>query len=143
MANIDFFDTKECEWSDQSVYISGARMAKVVGVDWKPTQAKELLYAEGNQPIGIQKGNKGYSGNLKILKGALVDIKRASIAAGGEGPLDIEFDIVVKYQAKGGRPLEVVTLVTCQVTEVPEGWEQAAMKMEMTLPFIYLRQITV
>lgn len=143
MADFDFFNSKEVEWVDMSILFSGFPMIKFQGIDWKPTQAKELLYAEGNQPIGIQKGQKGYSGNLKLLKGALDVIRLASIAAGGEGPLDIEFDIVVKFRAKGGtlgRPLQVTTLVSCQFTEVPEGWENTATSMSMTLPFIYLRQ---
>lgn len=142
MPNIDFFNSKEVEWSDQQVQISGARIAKIQAINWKPTQAKELLYAEGNQPIGIQRGNKGYGGDMKILKGALDDMRRAAIAAGGEGPLDLEFDIVVKFQAKQGRPLQLTTLVTCQITEVPEGWEQGATSMPITLPYIYLRQVS-
>lgn len=138
MPGLQFFDSKECEWRDMTVFFAGARIAKIRGLKYKSMKDKELLYAGGDTPIGIQSGNRGYEGEIKILKGALEDINAAAIAAGGKDCLDIAFDLVVVYQAAKNRPLQTDTLLNVEIKEFEKGWDQGGKSMEITLPILFL-----
>lgn len=142
MPSIPFFDTKECEWSDTTVNIAGANLTKARGIAYKATKDKELLHAAGDEPVSIQAGNRGYSGTIKLLKGALDDMNRAAKLAGGADVLDLEFDIVITYKAKGSRTLQTDTLVGVQVQEFEKGWDQGAKFMEISLPIIFVKLIS-
>jgi hypothetical protein len=136
---MDFFNSKECEWADMEVMLAGAPVTKIRSLKYKAKKDKEELYAEGDQPIAIQGGNRSYEGEIKVLKGALDDMNVASVAANGQDILDMEFDIVVTYKAKANRALRQDILVGVQVKEFEQSWQQGAKHMEVTLPIIFLR----
>lgn len=138
MATIPFFDTKECEWSDVKVQIAGANVTKLRGISYKATKDKELLYSTGDSPVSVQSGNRAYEGQIKLLKGALDDLNRAAIAAGGEDVLDLAFDIVITYRQKGSRAMQIDTLIGVQVKEFEKAMEQGAKFMDVTLPIVFL-----
>ena len=137
------FDSKECEWSDIDLFINGVRVAKVQDIRYKKTQEKELLHAAGNEPGGIQKGNKGYGGSMILLKGAVDVMNLTALAAGGEDLLDVEYTLVCSYFPKGIRALKVDTLVAVEITEYEMGMAQNAKSMPVTLPFIFLRKVSI
>ena len=137
-----FFNSKECEWVDLLVIFAGSRLIKLRGLKYKASKDKQLLHAAGDEPISIQSGNREYEGELKVLKGALDDMNRAAIAAGGEDILDIAFDIVVTYKAKGSRILQVDTLVNVEIKDFEKGMDQGAKYMEVTLPILFTKLIT-
>jgi hypothetical protein len=143
MATIPFFDSKECEWADMTVLLAGATLTKIRGVKYKATKENQLLHAAGDEPIGIQGGNRTYEGQIKVLKGALDDMNRAAIAAGGDDILDLQFDIVVTYKAKGTRALQTDTLVNVEVKDFEKGWEQGAKSMDVTLPIVFMKLLAV
>lgn len=136
---MDFFNSKECEWADMEVLLAGAPVTKIRGLKYKAKKDKEALYADGDQPIAIQSGNRSYEGEIKILKGALDDMNRAARAALGQDILDLEFDIVVTYKPRSNRALKQDILVGVQVKEFEQGWQQGAKHMEITIPIIFLR----
>src|ERR1700744_4271064 len=103
MPSIPFFDSKDCEWDDMSVLFAGATLTRIRGVKYKAAKDKQLLHGAGDEPISIQSGNRTYEGQIKVLKGAIDDMNRAAQTAGGEDILDLQFDIVITYQAKGTR----------------------------------------
>lgn len=135
------FDTKECEWADLELFINGTRVAKVQSAKYKRTQEKELLYAAGNEPISVQRGNQGYGGSLRLLKGAVDSLNEAAVAAGGKDLLDISCVVVVNYKAKGTRLKQTDTLNGVEFTEYEKGMEQNAKSMPIELPIVYLSQI--
>ncbi len=136
-----FFDTKECEWADMEILFNGVKIGKATGLKYKKTQEKEHLYASGNEPISIQKGNKGYEGSLSLLKGAVDDIISATKAAGGEDILDAEFTLVCVYKARGNRALKTDTIVGAEFTEFEYGLMQNDKKSEIALPIKFLRLV--
>lgn len=135
-----FFDTKECEWSDQDVYLNGFKIAKITGLKFKKSQEKEALYAGGDEPISIQKGNKAYEGTLTLLKGAVDNMNTAAITAGGDDLLDITWTLTVVFKAKGARILKSHTLIGIDFDEFEEGLMQNDKKSEIPLAFKYLRK---
>ncbi len=142
MPSIPFFSTKECEWSDVTVQIAGATVTKLRGISYKAMKDKELLHAAGDSPISIQSGNRTYEGNIKVLKGALDDMNRAAIAAGGKDVLDLAFDVVIVYKPKGSRVLQTDVLVNVEIKEFQKGWDQGAKSMDVDLPILFTDMVT-
>lgn len=142
MPTIPFFDSKDCEWADMTVTIAGATLTKITGIKYKASQEKKLLYAAGSEPISIQSGNRSYEGQIKVLKGAIDDMNRAALAAGGDDIMDLRFEIVVTYKAKGTRALQTDTLVNVEVSNFEKGWDQGAQSMEVSLPIVFMKLLT-
>jgi hypothetical protein len=69
-------------------------------------------------------------------------MNRAAIAAGGDDVLDLQFDVVVTYKAKGTRALQTDTLIGVEIKEFEKGWEQGAKSMDVTLPIVFMKLIT-
>lgn len=141
MPTIPFFDSKDCEWADMTVMVAGSVLTKIKGLKYKAAKEKELLHAAGDEPISVQSGKRTYEGSVKVLKGALDDLNRAAIAAGGDDILDLQFDVVVTYKAKGTRPLQTDTLIGVEVKQFEKGWEQGATSMEVELPVVFLKLV--
>ena len=135
------FNSQECAWADQSFQIFGAKTDKLRGLSFTKKVEKEALYADGDEPGGIQSANKSYEGKIKVLKGMLDDWNAAAIAAGYNDILDIPPSLVsgtVVYRAAANRPLQGFNLAGIAFTELPYGWEQGAKMMELELPIIFL-----
>lgn len=129
------FNSKEYEWSDVSVVAAGRNITGLRGVKYSEKQDKELIYAKGNKPQGVQTGNVEYSGELTLLQS---EYEALRVASGGS-ILKASLDIVVSY----GNPTkgDVITtdiLVGCQFTEDNTEWKQGDKFQEKSLPFIFL-----
>src|SRR5690606_27003841 len=101
---------------------------------YKSSQEKELLYAAGNEPISVQRGNRAYGGTFRFLKGAVDKLNAAAKAAGGEDLLDLSLVAVINYKAKGSRAVQTDTLTGVEITEYEKGMEQNAKSMPIELP---------
>jgi hypothetical protein len=132
------FDSKECEWADLTLFLDGVKVTKVTRVKYKKSHEKEALYAAGSEPFSIQRGNKSYTGEIALLKGAVDALNKAAVAAGGDDLTDVSFTVGVVYKAKGTRVLQTDTLSGWEFTEYEKGMEQNAKKMEVTLPGLFL-----
>lgn len=135
---MQFFDSKEYEWADIRVHIAGAGLLKLQGIKWGTKQDKEYLYGAGDEPIGIQKGNRSYPCEVTVLAGALADMNVAAKAAGGRDILDLEIPVTITYLPAPGRPLRVVKLKGVQFSEFEEGWTQGDKNKQVTLPAMAL-----
>lgn len=129
------FNSKEYEWADVSVVMAGRSVTGIRGIEYSSSQEKEALYAKGNKPHGIQRGNKSYSGTITLLQS---ELEALSEAAGGDA-LDATFNVVVCY----GNPMKGDTIKTdllagVEITEIPKGLKQGDKFMEIALPVIML-----
>lgn len=129
------FNSREYEWADVSVVAAGRMITGIRGVSYTSSQEKEALYGKGNKPHSIQRGNKTFSGSIRLLQS---ELEALELAAGGDA-LNISFNIVVAY----GNPLkgDVITtdlLVGCEITEIPKGLNQNDKFMEIELPLVML-----
>lgn len=128
------FNSREYEWSDVTVVLAGRDVTGIRGISYSPAQEKEALYAKGNKPHSIQRGNKSYSGSVRLLQSELLALQ----AAAGD-VLDITTDIVVAY----GNPTKGDVIHTDLVrgvsfTEVPQAINQNDKFMEIEIPFVAL-----
>ena len=129
------FNSREYEWSDVAVVMAGRMVTGIRGISYTSSQEKEVLYAKGNKPHSIQRGNKSYSGSIRLLQSELDALE----AAARGDVLDVSFNIIVSY----GNPLkgDVITtdiLMGCEITEVPKSINQNDKFMEIELPLIIL-----
>ena len=128
-------DTREYEWSDVSVVLAGRDVTGIRGVSYNPQQEKEALYAKGNKPHGIQRGNKSYAGTIRLLQS---EYDALNAAAGGDA-LDVSFNIVVSYgNPSKGDVITTDLLVGAEITSKPKGLNQNDKFMEIELPLIML-----
>lgn len=129
------FNTREYEWADVSIVAAGRMVTGVRGVSYTSSQEKEALYGKGNKPHAIQRGNKAYSGSLKLLQSELEALERA---AGGDA-LDASFNIIVAYgNPSKGDVITTDLLKGCEITEIPKGLSQNDKFMEIELPIVML-----
>lgn len=135
---MQFFDTAECEYADAVMHLAGARPRKMTGFSFKASKEKEAIHGEGDRPIGIQSGNRTFTGELRFHKGVLDDINKAALAAGGRDALDIAFDVVVTFKAKGARTLQTLTAIGVEITEFEYAMSQGDKSMQITLPVVFL-----
>jgi hypothetical protein len=143
MSAINFFDSKECEWADMTIFVSGSPLTKIRGLKYGVKTEKKHLFAAGDDPISVQSGNREPAGSFKVLKSAADAINLAAVAAGGRDITDLVFDIIVYYKPKGIRPPQTDTLVGCEVSAFDKSWEQGATNMEVELPFLFLSLLSV
>jgi hypothetical protein len=138
MSSISFFDSKECEWADMTLSVSGSPLTKIKGVKYGVKTEKKHLFAAGDDPVSIQSGNRQPTGTLRVLKSAIDAMNSAAVTAGGRDITDLVFDVVVYYKPRGTRPPQTDVLVNCEVSGYEKGWEQGATEMEVELPFLFL-----
>lgn len=128
-------DTREYEWADVSVVLAGRDVTGIRGVSYNSDQEKEALYAKGNKPHGIQRGNKSYSGSIRLLQS---EYDALNAAAGGDA-LDVSFNIVVSYgNPSKGDVIKTDLLVGVEITSKPKGLNQNDKFMEIELPLVML-----
>ena len=129
------FNSREYEWSDINVVMAGRNVTGFRAVSYTSKQEKEALYAKGNKPNSIQRGNKSYEGSNSLVQSEYEALKQA---AGGD-ILDASIDLVVSY----GNPTKGDTIVTdllqgVEFTDDKTEWKQGDKFQEKELPFIFL-----
>ena len=128
-------NTREYEWSDITAVMAGRNVTGLRAVKYSSKQEKELLHAKGSKPVGIQRGNKTYDGEIGLLQSEYEALRKAS----GGDILDISFDLVVAYgNPNNGDVITTDLLVGCEFTEDNTEWKQGDKFQEKTLPFIYI-----
>ena len=133
-------NTREYEWADITAVLAGRNVTGFRAVKYSHKQEKELLHAKGNKPIGIQRGNKTYDGEITVLQSEYEAMKKA---AGGD-ILDASFDMIVSYgNATKGDTITTDALIGCEFTEDSTEWKQGDKFQEKALPFIYVDQKSV
>lgn len=129
------FNSREYEWADINVVLAGRTVTGFRAVKYSSKQEKEALYAKGNKPHGIQRGNKSYEGSISLTQS---EYEALSQASGGD-ILDVSLDLVVSY----GNPTKGDVIVTdllqgAEFTEDNTEWKQGDKFLEKELPFVFL-----
>lgn len=128
-------DTREYEWADVTVVMAGRDVTGIRGVSYTSGQEKEALYAKGNKPHGIQRGNKSYTGSIRLLQS---EYEALNAAAGGDA-LDVSFNIIVSYgNPSKGDVISTDLLVGAEITSKPKSMNQNDKFMEIELPLTML-----
>lgn len=140
------FDSREFEFADTKVSILGVELTGLRGLTYKKSQEKEHLYAAGNQPKGIQRGNKKYEGSLMLLKSDFDALNAAAIAAGYEDIVDVPGNLIVLtcvYLKPNALAVSSDSCINVEFTDMEDGMKQNDKFKEVTLPFLFLRLLHV
>lgn len=136
------FDSREYEYADITVSMLGITAKGCRGIKYKKSQDKELIYAQGNNPKAIQRGNKKYDGTLDLLKSDSDLFNDAAVAAGYEDITDVPgklINITVCYAKEDQAVPKTDTMVNVEFTEYEEGMKTGEKFKEISLPFIFLK----
>ncbi|NJM13970.1 MAG: hypothetical protein HC896_00045 [Bacteroidales bacterium] len=120
---------KEYSWGNIDVIMGGRPVLSLRKISYKASQEKEPLYGRGNDPIGTQKGNKKYGGDLGVGQSELEALARA--AGEGASILDLPpFDINVAYIADEGLPIIVDQIKNVEFTDIEKSMKQGDKSMD-------------
>jgi hypothetical protein len=130
------FDSRQYEFADITLEAGGRVVTGCRGVKYTSKQEKELVYAKGNEPQHIQKGNISYEGEFTLLQSELETLR----ALGKGSILGLRLDATVVY----GNPTNGDIAVTDKIrglefTEDAKEMKQGDKFMEVSLPWICLR----
>lgn len=115
--------------------MAGRNVTKFRNISYTESQEKEALYAKGDKPHGIQRGNKAFSGTVTLLQSELDAI---DTAAGGD-LLDARMNIIVSYgNPSKGDVIKTDLISSLEFTDVSKGMAQNDKFAEIELPFIAL-----
>jgi hypothetical protein len=133
------FDSSEFAWKDLEVVMLGRPLVRILDVKYKTARENKVIYGRGNEPQGIQKGNKAYSGELKVGQGELEALIRKSQEIYPlSDPTDLPpFNITVAYEKNGIMVTDVIIGVSLK--EIEKGMKQGDSDMEVSLPFDALK----
>jgi len=137
------FDSSECKWSDLKVYLNGQRITKVTGLMYDTERDAEHIYAEGDDAVDVQVGNRKHTGTLKVYKSAVDAMNAAAKAAGFDDLTDVPWVIVADYKQTTVSPRTTDTLPNVRFTKYSKGMEQNAKAMPIELPFLCLKPVQV
>lgn len=130
------FNSRQYSYADITLELGGRIVTGARGVKYDSKMEKELVYAKGNEPQHIQRGNISYEGEITILQSELETLRQL----GGGSVLSLRLDATVVY----GDPAKGDVIVTDKIrglefTEDAKELKQGDKFMEVTLPFIALR----
>lgn len=139
------FDSKECAWAQTKIKLLGRTITGIRGFSFKNTQEKEHLYAAGDDPIGIQSGNKKPEGSIKLLKYEWDQLQDAAQLAGYNDFLQVPHTLILitcSYKKDPSDTLRIITASGVAFSEWDNAMEQNAKMTEITMPFIALEITT-
>jgi len=132
------FDSSEYAFADIQIVMQGRTVAGLRGIKYSVKQEKEVVYGAGNEPLGIQRGNKSYEGEITVLQSETEALQR--VAGKGKSLMDLrKFDIIVTYLPLDGGQLVTDVVKFAEFTQVEKGMSQNDKYAEISLPFIALR----
>jgi hypothetical protein len=128
------FNSSEYAWSDLQIVMLGRKVIGARGIEYKASQEKEAIYASGNAPRGIGRGNKSYEGTLTVLQS---ELQALEVAAGkGNDILDLRnITITVAYAPTDGGQISTDILEFVEFTESSKSMKQNDKFMEIAIPF--------
>lgn len=130
-------DTREYEFADITLNLGGKDVVGFTGIRYTGKQEKEPLYGKGNKPYKIQKGNVSYDGELTLWQSTYETLR---LMAADKSVLSLQMNAVVIYgNPSAGDVITTDVLQGIQFTEEAKEAKQGDKKLEIKLPFIFLR----
>lgn len=132
------FNSKNYRFADITVSMFGQTLTGFRGIKYKKSQEKEHLYAQGDEPVGVQRGNKAYEGELMMLKSDFDALNIAAKTAGYEDVVDLPgFPLIVSYS--NNTKITTDTLLNVEFKEFEDGMVQGDKFKEISLPIIFTK----
>jgi hypothetical protein len=127
------FNTAEFAWKDIELVMLGRPLVRIVEVSYKVKREKKHIYGRGSKPLGVQKGNYMYEGQITIGQSELEALIRKM-----NDPLSRSFDIDMAYRIEGDTTIVRDRIVGVDITEFEKAMKQGDLEMQIKLPFVAL-----
>lgn len=138
------FSTDECAWKHISIKVLAKKIIGLRGFSFAKETETEYLYGEGDEPIDIQTGNKGYPCSLKVLKYELDEMNDAAIAAGYADISEVPHELIVitcQYKKTLQSRARTLTAMGVKFNSLKFEAEQNAKMQETTLPALAMKLV--
>ncbi len=129
---------KEYAYGDIKVFILGAFVLGLKGIEYSTEKVKEHNYGAGREPRGIQHGKRTPKGTLTTTQSDLEALNRAARAKGYKDLLDVDIDVVVSYAPEYSDVITVDVIEGASFSEMPKGMKEGDMSSTHALPFLAL-----
>ena len=129
-------NNKEYAWGDIAIVIFGRPLVGITGIEYKPKKAKEVKHGWGHNPKSIQHGKREYEGTLTLMQSELIALNQAARAKGYKDILDVDFDIVITYEAN--LVVTVDKICCASIADFNLGMKEGDAQAEISLPFVAL-----
>ncbi len=136
MNNIPFVkNTEEYAWADIKVRMFGRDVIGIRAVKYGSKWDKTPGYAQGNMPRFMERKNKSFTAEIKLLQSEL----EAIITSGGGDPVNIPpFDIVIAYVPDQGLPVVTDVIKNAEFADFDKDSKQGDGSMEITMGIVPL-----
>ncbi len=131
-------NNKEYAFGDIQVFILGAFILGLKGIEYTTKKDKEHNYGAGRSPRGIQHGKRTPSGTLTVTQSEFEALNRAARAKGFKDLLDVDIDIVVSYAPEYSAVITTDVIQGASFSEMPKGMKEGDMSSTHALPFLAL-----
>jgi len=135
-------DSQELEWKHATLSLLGVVINGLRGFKYKIGTETEVLFAAGDEGVGIQSGNRKVDGSIKFLKSEVDRLNDAAVAAGFRDLTDVPYQLISAtflYRVAYGRPQRVDTISGLKFTDLEKAMEQGAKQMDIDIPFLGLK----
>jgi len=129
---------KEYTFGDIRVFVLGAFVLGLKGIEYTTKKEKEAGYGAGRSPRSIQHGKRAASGTLTVSQSELEALNRAARAKGFKDLLDVDIDIVVSYSPEYSDVITTDVIQAASFSEMPKGMKEGDMSSTHALPFLAL-----
>ncbi len=135
------FDSTEWAWRDMEISLNGVRIGKVSKITSKTARETEHLYGAGDEPFGINPGNKTYTGEIETYGTVIANMNRAAVAAGFDDLTDVSWAISVSFKATATEPIQNILIPNVHFDEFEDGGANNEKAFKKTLPFKSLKPV--
>lgn len=131
------FNSEEYAWKDLKLVFAGRPVTGFRGIKYKTSRVTTEVYASGEDPHAITRGNKSYSGEITLLQSEIEALIIAVQAAYGKSKdlTDPFFDATVVYASELGGVVTTDQITKMAISDLEKAMKQGDPNMEITLPF--------
>jgi hypothetical protein len=130
---MSLIDSDEYTFKDMKLFFGGRIVTGFRGIKWKVSRVVSEIWASGDKPHTIVKGNKSFSGELELLQSEV----EAMLESLGKGKdlTDGIFQATVCFATLSIAKIKTHQITDIHVTDFEMGMMQGDANMVVKLPF--------
>lgn len=126
------FSSDEFAWNDITVSLNGRVMMMCTAIRYSDEIESELIYGKGNEPAGVQDGNRKYEGAFKAHQSEFDKL----VPSGDKGVKTLKGLTIQWSFSKEGR-ISTRVFNGVRITKIGEDYKQNDKFAEVEFPFIF------
>lgn len=136
---------KRSDFTSLRFNIFGEKYVGVKSIDYKISKKKKKIHGTPDYAIARTRGQSDASGSLEVLRDEGNAIL-AALAAKGDDPMDVEFDIVISFANKGQK-VQTDRCISVVITDIDlnfaQGEEPNMIKFDLDIMELWVNGVRV